>query len=240
MKRKKKQSEKLTESNTAMSSEVEAVRDIHVEELPDDNPSFDSLDQNETKTDSSTVVDSNSFSSSPFGQLMEQKDLSPPVFDVSTSTTCYTRFESTAKGSIILTRLSALLEQMKINHSLNKKKFFIRAKVILVSGSVVFVVRVYSHQTDSHKAIVEFRRRKGDSMQYRSIYSAILEKLSDLVIKQDKDKDNDKDKDKQKEKETEEKKETKLSEKSFLVTPKEEQQEQKTQHSAPLKTMESS
>jgi len=77
-------------------------------------------------------------------------------------------------------------------------------------------------------------------MQYRSIYSAILEKLSDLVIKQDKDKDNDKDKDKQKEKETEEKKETKLSEKSFLVTPKEEQQEQKTQHSAPLKTMESS
>jgi len=46
MRKKKKQSEKLTE-NTAMSSEVEAVRSV--EELPEDNPSFDAIDEDTTK-----------------------------------------------------------------------------------------------------------------------------------------------------------------------------------------------
>jgi len=199
MRKKKKQSEKLTE-NTAMSSEVEAVRSV--EDLPEDNPSFDTVEEdtnnNKETKDESTTIDftNNAFSSSsPFGQLMEKKDVQPPMYDEKTSITCYTRFESTTKASHILSRLSRVLEQMKISHSHNKKNFFIRAKCILGLGSVIFVAKVYSHPTDSSKTIVEFRRRKGDSMHYRSIYASLLEKLNDLVAKSEKEKkENDEEK----------------------------------------------
>jgi hypothetical protein len=195
--KKKKQAEKPAETSTAAASQVEAVRGLPFEELPEDNPSWEQEQQleeqpKERKEEASAIIaPSNPFSStSPFTQLNEskEKEAVPPAYDPLTSITCYTRFESVAKGSDILARLGGVLDQMRgVDYSVNKKKFTLRAKVILGSGNIVFVAKVYSDPADSSKAIVEFRRRKGDSMQYRSIYSAVLDQLSDLVSKPEKE-----------------------------------------------------
>jgi len=175
-----KQENKLQQQQAAaMRSEspmnAVAVRDI--DDMPSAPPSFmlpqrAKLDLNE----SSALF--NPFAQSPF----DNEPSVPPVQNPkSANVACYTRFESTAKAGELTARLEKLVEEMKGQYTLNDKKFFLKATVVTGAGSVTFTARVFSHATESNRLICEFRRRKGDSIQFRNIFYECLSQVSDIL-----------------------------------------------------------
>jgi serine/threonine protein kinase len=106
----------------------------------------------------------------------------PPVYDPSASTVVYTRFESTESASAVFDRLASLFADLKMTYSKNKPAFQLTASMVTAIGKVTFVASIFSDPQDANKVIVEFRRRKGDSMQYRLIFFEICNQLQDIII----------------------------------------------------------
>jgi len=178
-----KQEKKLQQQQAAaMRSEspmnAVAVRDI--DDMPSAPPSFmlphrAKLDLNE----SSALF--NPFAQSPFDDEPKPTAVPPVHNPKSSNVACYTRFESTAKAGELTARLVKLIEEMKGQYTLNDKKFFLKATVLTGAGSVTFTSRVFSHATEANRLVCEFRRRKGDSIQFRNIFYECLSQVSDIL-----------------------------------------------------------
>lgn len=105
----------------------------------------------------------------------------PPAFSADEHVTCYTRFDSTAKPAYLLARVSAVLEAMNARISTQPAQWSLRATVMTGSGNVSISAQIFADPTDAATSVVLFRRRQGDSMQYRSIYQDLRTQLLDLV-----------------------------------------------------------
>jgi len=125
-------------------------------------------------------------SQSPFGEASvdgfgDSKAAAVPApFNADEHVTCYTRFDSTAKPAYLMERISAVLATMNARTS-TLGPFSLRAIITTATGQLTVSAQVYSDQNADGGYVVLFRRRQGDSMQYRSIYQDIRTRLQDLV-----------------------------------------------------------
>jgi len=150
------------------------------EKLPESSPLWD-FEKYVVVANKVELTDSNSLFSSSFS--VETKTApNAPIYDNERVQTCYTRFESMETPSKIMSRLSKYFEELKASHSCDESNYFLKATVMTTTSSVILCIQIYIDPQDPTKSIVLFRRRKGDSMQFRSIYYDIRYCLKDLVV----------------------------------------------------------
>ncbi len=121
-------------------------------------------------------------SASPAPADSKSESAAPAVFNADEHVTCYTRFDSAAKPSYLLSRVCAVLEAMNARMTSQLSNWSVKATVMTGSGNVTITAQVYADPSDPSNYIVLFRRRSGDSMQYRSLYQDVRTQLLDLVV----------------------------------------------------------
>jgi len=105
-----------------------------------------------------------------------------PVYDATVLSAVYTRFESAQPVSSVFDRIAACFQEMKIQHSKDKAACSLSASMVTSAGMVSFAVQLFAATTATDCAtIVEFRRRKGDSSQFRHIFYEVREQIKDLI-----------------------------------------------------------
>jgi len=177
------------------------------DELPSDSPSlsldvFDAEAFNSEfgsagwgKNDTLGSLPSSSSSSSAASAAAAAVS-SPPVFDSSSFPHSFTRFESAAQPSALLSRLQLSLEQHGFKFAVKSKEFKIKASSLTSTGPLGFTIAVYTNAPSAAAAttstttspttyVVDFRRRQGDSQSFRDIHSLIRFNLRDLIIKEE-------------------------------------------------------
>jgi len=114
-----------------------------------------------------------------FGDMEDEKSAVPPPYDDATSA-CYTKFESKTDADDLLIRLETAIAELqgKIS-SLKRSLFKIKATFAKSGGSVDLSIQIYSYKDGN---IVQFRRRKGESPDFREIYQNIQLKLQSVVF----------------------------------------------------------
>jgi len=108
----------------------------------------------------------------------------PPLYDPSQFTACYTKFESTSPAASVYDRISTAFEDLRMQYTKDMPTSTLTGSMVTPLGMVTLTAQIFRVPNDSNnKLIVEFRRRKGDSMQYRTIYYELTDHLSDLILK---------------------------------------------------------
>lgn len=105
----------------------------------------------------------------------------PQPYKADSNVECYTRFDSEKSATYIAKRISNALGNMQGQHSVDEDLYKVKARVITEKGTIVLQAQVFAHPEDSSRSIVEFRRRQGDSMLYRAVYSDLLAQMKDLI-----------------------------------------------------------
>jgi len=157
-----------------------------LEDLPSNPPVFEYNAPNGPPKDSDVPASPQSIDFDPFATpspfVVESKKVTPKAYDPNSHVACYTQFETFENPSRVLARLSLFFQDIKAQFDVDEATFMVKATIIAALGNVVLSVQIFSDPANEAKSIVQFRRRKGDSMQYRSIYFAIRGRLSDLVV----------------------------------------------------------
>jgi len=107
--------------------------------------------------------------------ISETKEKKPEVFDETMIR--YTRFNSTASPSKIGERLGEVLKKLGLKFS-SRDNF----KQKVESGDVSFVVQVFTDAKIDEQYVVDFRKVKGSSAEFRSLYQEIRAHLADIVL----------------------------------------------------------
>jgi serine/threonine protein kinase len=119
-------------------------------------------------------------------EVKEKKLPAAPKFDATANPACYTRFESASAPGAVLDRVVATLDKMGWKSSVEESMYKIKAKILTKEGILTMAVQVFSAPGSSPSSapisVVEFRRRNGDSIQFRNLYADIRGVLNDLVI----------------------------------------------------------
>jgi len=180
---KKQQQSKAHQEDGHLSPIV--VRDL--DEMPPNPPSFEynAPDQPNKQAPQQSVQQSFSFDFDPFAAPSPFVEVRKPkleVYNANSQVACYTQFETKEDPTRVMSRLNLFFQDIKAQYDVDETAFFIKATIVTASHNVVLTVKIFADATDETKSVVQFRRRKGDSMQYRSIYFAIREHLGDLVL----------------------------------------------------------
>jgi len=88
----------------------------------------------------------------------------------------YTRFLSSVSPITIVDRIYEVLSVMGAK-ALRKDHFKIKAQF----GTLVFIIQVFSNSKDTKRFIVDFRRKRGAAVEFRSVYQEIRAQLGDIV-----------------------------------------------------------
>lgn len=154
----------------------EVDRAVSADMLPDSSPQF---------SVSRVYNSSSSFDFGGASFMMGEEDKKsdenekPPVFQPEDHLTCYTRFETAARPAVVLSRVNMALESMM--GKTRQDKFMLKSQVTTMTGVVKLTVKVFADPKVDGRNVVLFRRQQGDSMQFRSLYSALREQVSDLI-----------------------------------------------------------
>jgi len=106
----------------------------------------------------------------------------PPVFDEKNNIECYTSFMSLTSPSAVLSTLSEVFQSAGIKSS-KPEPYELRASIMTQNiGSVDFIVRVYLASAEENAAtVVQFRKLRGDVLQFHTLYDELLTEIVDLV-----------------------------------------------------------
>jgi serine/threonine protein kinase len=104
-----------------------------------------------------------------------------PVFDEKNNIECYTTFNTAMAPASFLTMLSDLFTGAGIRYN-RVGTFELRATIADQSGGIDFVVRVYVTPEDNPMTVVQFRRLKGDVLEFHALFEEFLTEISDVVF----------------------------------------------------------
>jgi len=93
------------------------------------------------------------------------------------SITRYTRFNSTSAPSKIVERISEVVKKMGGRFS-TKEGF----KLKVESSGVAFVAQVFADSKIEGQYVVDFRKKKGSGLEFRSVYQDIRAHLADIIL----------------------------------------------------------
>lgn len=95
---------------------------------------------------------------------------------------CYTQFRSKVSPAEALKRVEDTLAGFEGRFKVDGPNYRARAQITMAVGAVTMAVQVYRDAED--KTLLECRRLKGDSIQYRSVYFKLRSLLSDIAAEQ--------------------------------------------------------
>lgn len=171
----KKKKEKEKESTLEGRGEVRALGDSvsSEDDLPVAPPTFKFKHQVYTVAPEPAFTGELSFGDDE--STTETKEKKPEVFD--DTMVRYTRFSSTASASKIVERAGEVLKTLGLKYS-SRDNF----KLKIDSGDVSFVLQVFSDSKIDEQYVVDFRKVKGPSAEFRSLYQEIRAHLADIVL----------------------------------------------------------
>eukprot|EP01006_Ploeotia_vitrea_P050491 TRINITY_DN67468_c6_g1_i1.p1 TRINITY_DN67468_c6_g1~~TRINITY_DN67468_c6_g1_i1.p1 ORF type:complete len:524 (+),score=299.66 TRINITY_DN67468_c6_g1_i1:46-1617(+) len=105
----------------------------------------------------------------------------PAVYDADNTVRVYTRFFSKKAAPVIVKRVARVFEKLQYEHSVDAEAHKIKASAVGDNGTVQFQMQVFRAADDPSLQHVEFRRRRGDAMQFRKLYQLIEEQVPDLI-----------------------------------------------------------
>jgi len=105
----------------------------------------------------------------------DSKEGKPLVLDA--SIVRYTRFASTATPSKIVDRVSEVIHAMSGKTAV-KDHFKVKAQF----GDVSFVAQVFTDPSSEKNVVVDFRKKSGSAVEFRSLYQEIRAQLADIVL----------------------------------------------------------
>jgi serine/threonine protein kinase len=105
----------------------------------------------------------------------DSKEGKPLVLDA--SIVRYTRFASTAAPVKIVDRVSEVIQSMGGKTAI-KDHFKVKAQF----GDVSFVSQVFTDPSSEKNVVVDFRKKSGSAVEFRSLYQEIRAQLSDIVL----------------------------------------------------------
>jgi len=104
-----------------------------------------------------------------------------PVFDEKNNVECYTSFQSTLEPMQISTMLCELLQSANVKFS-KQNAYELRASIMFRdSGAIDFAIRIYTTHDEVPLTVVQFRRLKGDVLQFHTLFDELLTELADAV-----------------------------------------------------------
>uniref|UniRef100_A0A7S0IKS8 non-specific serine/threonine protein kinase n=1 Tax=Calcidiscus leptoporus TaxID=127549 RepID=A0A7S0IKS8_9EUKA len=106
-------------------------------------------------------------------------DLTPMLDQQSTSIKRFTRFNSQAAPSMILSKISEVLTADGIDHKVLERSFKVKITHTSERGQLGATVQIFAIAPGL--SLVDWRRSQGDVMAYLKFYQAIKPKLSELV-----------------------------------------------------------
>eukprot|EP00026_Physarum_polycephalum_P008250 Phypoly_transcript_08330.p1 GENE.Phypoly_transcript_08330~~Phypoly_transcript_08330.p1 ORF type:complete len:405 (+),score=47.97 Phypoly_transcript_08330:279-1493(+) len=99
--------------------------------------------------------------------------------------TRYTKWSSTADADCILSRLDSTLTQLSIAHTVNAKRYKIRAtQTTPCKGQLSFIIQIFLMAPGLH--LVDFRKGLGDIGEFQHMYKQIYDKCKDLITSEKK------------------------------------------------------
>jgi len=114
-----------------------------------------------------------------FGVVAPSSPHEPQVYDEKTGIECYTQFISGDDPRVLMTRIMDLLDSARCKYSANRRLFEARANFVSENGSLDFIVKIY--QMHGGKRLVQFRKVKGNVLQFHELYDELLCEIADLV-----------------------------------------------------------
>lgn len=171
----KKKKEKEKESALDGRGEVRALGDSlsTEDDLPATPPTFKFKHQVYTIAAEPAFTGELSFGDDE--STTETKEKKPEVFD--DTITRYTRFNSATSASKIVDRLGEVLKTLGLKSS-SRDNF----KLKVESSDVSFMVQVFMDSKIEDQHVVDFRKIKGSSAEFRSLYQEIRAYLADIVL----------------------------------------------------------
>jgi len=104
-----------------------------------------------------------------------------PVFDEKNNVECYTSFQSSLEPMQMSTMLCDLLQSANVRFS-KQSAYELRATIMFRdSGSIDFAIRIYTTATEVPLTVVQFRRLKGDVLQFHTLFDELLTELADVI-----------------------------------------------------------
>jgi len=105
----------------------------------------------------------------------DTKEGKPLILDA--SVVRYTRFPSTATPTKIVDRISEVIRSMG-GKTAAKDHFKVKSQF----GSVGFVAQVFTDPSTEKSVVVDFRKKTGSGVEFRSLYQEIRAQLADIVL----------------------------------------------------------
>jgi len=105
-----------------------------------------------------------------------------PVFDEKNNVECYTSFQSEMEPMQMSNMLCDLLQSANVKFS-KQSAYELRATVMTRNGGAIdFFIRIYTTTQDEVAlTVVQFRRLKGDVLQFHVLFDELLTELSDVM-----------------------------------------------------------
>jgi len=145
------------------------------DEIPLSPPNFTFKHHVYTVASEPAFTDELTFAEEEETEVIETKEKKPKIFD--DTVVRYTRFNSVATPSKIVERVSEVLKSMSHRYS-TKGNFKLKVEV----GAVVFFVQVFADPKIESQYVVDFRKQKGSSQEFRSIYQDVRAHLADIIL----------------------------------------------------------
>jgi len=176
--RKKEKKKKEKEKSSALEGSVHrALGDSEsssVDELPLSPPNFTFKHHVYTVAPEPAFTDELTFAEEEETET-ETKEKKPKTFD--DTVVRYTRFNSVATPSKIVERVGEVLKSMSLKYS-TKENFKLKVEV----RGVVFFVQVFADPKVESQYVVDFRKQKGSSLEFRSFYQDVRAHLADIIL----------------------------------------------------------
>jgi len=158
--KKKKEKESLT-SDVVMRGEGDPTGD----DLPPSPPKFSFKHQ---------IYDAPTFVTKTL-DFEDSKEGKPLILD--SSIVRYTRFSSAAAPAKIVDRVSEIIQAMSGKTAV-KDHFKVKAQY----GDISFVAQVFTDPSSEKNVVVDFRKKSGSAVEFRSFYQEVRAQLSDIVL----------------------------------------------------------
>jgi len=147
------------------------------DELPPPLPAFNRILNNPLAVplqDLNPVEESN-----PFGDFKQATKEAPLDVDAA----CLTSFYSKQAPDAILSRLITCFESLKIVPEVNSETYKIKADIMCHDhASIPLRVRIFADPKNQGYHVCEFRRRKGDPLEFNTIFLQFRSFLNDIIV----------------------------------------------------------
>lgn len=155
-------------------------------ELPNFPPAFNVWKQNALELPPAfgrpSSVPIASFTSENVFAESKQSTLAP-MYVPEEGVSCYTRFYTKLPADQLLARVSnALSSEFQGNHVVVDDTFKIKGKVMSDNTTVYFQAQVYNDPVHAGLTVCEFKRRKGEGVQFRQVFQNLLDSLSSVLV----------------------------------------------------------